>query len=146
MSAIFNALNFERRIQADDYSCGSSSVWMIAASFGVDVSHKYVKELCGTTKEEGTTVAGLIYGLRELGIRCGKRTQINCKQLRCEIDDGSEKVALVHVDGDHYMVVTGFDDKRVYVADPSARRTKGILLSYETFKKRFSKWAIICSQ
>ena len=134
---------FYRSVQTDSYTCGVHSVRMVLRHFGYRTSFKKLKEDLGTTYNDGTTVAALKRVLRAHNLRVGHRPKMKMRELDEALASG--KLALVHLDGDHFGVVYGTKGIWVYLADPSLARMKGRALTRAKFLRRWTRWALIVS-
>jgi ATP-binding cassette subfamily B protein len=85
---------------------------MICKSFGHDVSITAIRESVGTGTE-GTTLRGLTTGGEQLGL---KMRAIKSSPDRLE---ALPLPAIVHWEGNHWIVVYGIDGERLRVADPA---------------------------
>lgn len=131
--------HFSRSIQKDDYSCGSRSAFMIAKHFDLGLSYADVKEAVRTT-EDGTSVRPMIDFFRKHGLRVGVYPALTMRGLELILTRGA--VLLVDLDGDHWGVVHGLTQRKVYLADPSIARQWGRKISRLRFRGRWGRWAM----
>lgn len=132
--------DFPRSLQLDNYSCGARSVYSILNHFGRNQTYSWVKEKTQLTSD-GCNVADLVAALRGGGLRVGYRGgYMSFKELVKIFKKGG--VALIHVDGDHFIVAHGYDGKRVWVADPSFFRCPTASLPSRKFRRRWCNWGL----
>ncbi len=98
--------------QIDQMDCGAACIAMVCKSFGHDVSITAIREAVGTGTE-GTTRRGLTSGGDELGL---KMRSIKSSPERLDV---LPLPAIIHWQGNHWIVVHGVDGDRVLVADPA---------------------------
>lgn len=117
--------NFDFMNQYDDHSCGRICAYMVTAAFGVRQQRKYLRQLLKTDFNMGTYQKDLVLALRRFGFMCSVKTlatndesQATVKRwLKHYFDKGYIAVASVDK-GEHWIVVRGLKNDRVYVADP----------------------------
>jgi ABC-type bacteriocin/lantibiotic exporter with double-glycine peptidase domain len=132
--------DFPRSIQLDNYSCGARSVYVLLEHFDRPRTYAWVKKATRLTSD-GVYVKYLISSLRSQGIRVGYRGEtMSFGQLKDTLQKGG--VVLAHVDSDHFIVVHGYDGKRVWIADPSAFRCIGRTETKKTFRWRWGNWGL----
>lgn len=131
---------FKRSIQLDTYSCGVHSVAMIVHHFGDKTPFATLKRELRCTPDKGTSVKAMIdaFRTRELGV--AHLSNMRFSELRSWLDKG--RLVLVHLDGDHFGVVHGYDAEWVYLADPSLLRLLGTKMSHKAFRKRWTNWGL----
>ncbi len=102
---------FEHIEQIDEMDCGAASLGMICRHFGRKVSLAYIRQLCHTATD-GTSLKALCRAATELGLaaRALKVSLRNLPQMPLP--------AIVHWEGNHWMVLYDVDEKFVRVADP----------------------------
>jgi ABC-type bacteriocin/lantibiotic exporter with double-glycine peptidase domain len=140
---VIGTTNFKRSLQRDSYSCGARSVFMILQHFGSTLKYSEVKEALGTD-EEGTKVKAMIKCLRAHGLRVGHRPDMSFKKLQKALANNA--IVLVHLDGDHFGVVHGMSERRVYLADPSIARCVNGSIYTRGFKKRWTDWGLVVTK
>ena len=131
--------DFPRYLQMDQYSCGARSVYAICRHWGVSKSYGDVKEELGCT-EDGVNVQPMVQFLRAQGFRVGYRPTMYMKDLKKTFEKGG--VALIHVDGDHFVVVHGMSNKYIAIADPSFYRCPTRTISKKKFRRRWGYWGL----
>lgn len=134
---------FKRAIQLDGWSCGAVSAYMIALHYGKNVTYAQVVKAVKSNEEQGTLVKPLIRGLRKFGLTVRYLPKMNIRQLKDALS--TNKIVLVHLDGNHYGVVHGFDDKGFFIADPSVRRCPMRTITREEYAKRWTNWGLVVS-
>ena len=133
---------FPRSLQRDSFSCGTRSVFVVLQYFNRQLPYEEVF-LKLKTDHNGTNVKPILNLFRKLGLKTGRRSHMTFKQLRKVLKYGG--VAILDVDGDHFIVCHGVDlkEKRVYVADPAITRTFGSSISIKKLKKRWDRSGIV---
>lgn len=129
------------KIQTDSYSCGPHSILNAAAALGKSLSLKALLRDTGCTEDAGTTVRGLIYGLRINGFTVAYRPHITLSQMRAQLRQGY--VAVIHVDGDHYCTLVGVTKKGFRIADSAAWRWPFSYISNKKLAARWANWALL---
>lgn len=98
--------------QIDEMDCGAASLAMICRHFGRRVSLARIRQLCHTS-HDGTTLKAISHAATELGLaaRALKVSLRNLPQLPLP--------AIIHWEGNHWMVLFDISEKFVRVADPA---------------------------
>lgn len=119
--------------QIDEMDCGAASLGMICRHFGRKVSLARIRKLCFTSTD-GTSLKALCSAASELGLsaRALKVTPRNLPMMPMP--------AIVHWEGNHWLVVYDVGPKWVRVADPATGLKK---ISREDFEKRWSGYAAL---
>lgn len=103
--------------QIDEMDCGAASLAMVCRHFGRRVSLSYIRQLCHTSRD-GTSLKAICHAATELGLaaRSLKVSPRNLPDLAMP--------AIIHWEGNHWMVLYDVGDTHVRVADPAlgARR------------------------
>ena len=129
--------DFNYLLQPDGITCGPTSAAMVLNRYGKDVSIDEVKaetktqwfkrqdEAIGMTSPEYIPIA-----MKHFGLPASlKRGYIN--RLKCYVSQGKPCVVLLR-SGEilwHYVVVVGYDENSVFVADPGSGHCEQINLS-----------------
>lgn len=138
---IIGTRDFRRRIQTDDYSCGSRAVEAVLDWADLCTPHALLKYQLKTRPEHGTTVSRIIAVLRNSGLRVGYRPKLSWRGLVHALKNGA--VVLAHCDGDHWVVVFGVDRTHVHVADSSLLRCAGRRQTRRRWLKRWARWGLL---
>src|SRR5438093_5613500 len=98
--------------QIDEADCGAASLAMICRHFGRKVSLARIRQLCHTARD-GTSLKALTHAATELGLasRALKVSLRNLPQMPLP--------AIVHWQGNHWMVLLDVAPKWVRAADPA---------------------------
>ncbi len=103
--------------QIDEMDCGAAALGMICRHFGRAVSLAHIRQLCHTARD-GTSLKGICRAASELGLaaRALKVSPRNLPQMPLP--------AIIHWDGNHWMVLYDVGKTEVRVSDPAfgARR------------------------
>lgn len=116
--------------QKFDYDCGLVVIRMIFNYWSIEASEEEIAKIAGTTKENGTSIEGMIktfehYGLKtfvkELSTPDDLRYYIN-KQIPIVVDwfsfDGGP--------GGHYSVIVSINKKNIVLRDPGFTKIRRI--------------------
>ena len=102
----------EHITQIDEMDCGAASLGMICRHFGRKVSLARIRQLCHTATD-GTSLKALSRAANELGL-AARALKISLRNLPM-----MPLPAIVHWEGNHWIVLYDVDDKFVRVADPA---------------------------
>lgn len=132
--------NFNFLHQSDDYSCGKACAYMVTAAFGVRQQRRYLRKLLKTDLNMGTYQKDLVAALKTFGFRCqivsfaNKKDKITIKSALAHFF-AEEYLAVACVDNNnHWIVVRGMRNGRVYIADPDPYGVK-----YHTLQKFYER-------
>ena len=97
--------------QIDEADCGAASVAMLCRAFGHRVSLTFIRSAVGTS-EQGTTLRGIQRG--------GEKAGLEVKALKSSVSRlaALPLPAIIHWDGNHWIVLYRVERDRVRVADP----------------------------
>jgi ATP-binding cassette subfamily B protein len=103
--------------QIDEMDCGAASLAMICRHFGRDVSLAHIRQLCHTSRD-GTSLKALCHAATELGL-AARALKVSLRNL-----PHLPLPAIVHWEGNHWVVLYDVADSHVRVEDPAlgARR------------------------
>jgi ABC-type bacteriocin/lantibiotic exporter with double-glycine peptidase domain len=136
-------LDVSRSVQADGFSCGAQSALMVLRLHGkgrsIDATIRALD-----TDEDGTSIGALLKLLRKRRLRPVIKVHATLRDLERGIDDGAPSVVSLDSES-HLGVVFGYSSTKVYLADPSIRRSIRVGLSLERFHQRWDRWAMIVS-
>jgi ABC-type bacteriocin/lantibiotic exporter with double-glycine peptidase domain/CRP-like cAMP-binding protein len=98
--------------QIDEADCGAASVAMLCRAFGRRVSMTFIRSAVGTS-EQGTTLRGIQRG--------GEKVGLEVKALKSSVSRlaALPLPAIIHWDGNHWIVLYRVERDRVRVADPA---------------------------
>jgi HlyB family type I secretion system ABC transporter len=99
-------------MQIDEMDCGAASLGMICRHFGRNVSLARIRQLCHTATD-GTSLKALSRAASELGL-AARALKISLRNLPL-----MPLPAIVHWEGDHWIVLHDVDEQFVRVADPA---------------------------
>jgi len=102
----------EHIAQIDEMDCGAASLGMICRHFGRKVSLARIRQLCHTATD-GTSLKALCRAATELGL-AARALKVSLRNLPM-----LPLPAIVHWEGNHWMVLYGVDQLQVRVADPA---------------------------
>ncbi|HEY4281842.1 MAG TPA: peptidase domain-containing ABC transporter [Chthoniobacterales bacterium] len=98
--------------QIDEMDCGAASLGMICRHFGRNVSLARIRQLCHTATD-GTSLKALCRAATELGL-AARALKISLRNLST-----MPLPAIVHWEGNHWIVLYDVDEQFVRVADPA---------------------------
>ena len=99
-------------MQIDEMDCGAASLGMICRYFGRKVSLARIRQLCHTATD-GTSLKALSRAATELGL-AARALKISLRNLSL-----MPLPAIVHWEGNHWIVLYDVDEQFVRVADPA---------------------------
>ncbi|MBA2433133.1 MAG: peptidase domain-containing ABC transporter [Chthoniobacterales bacterium] len=119
--------------QIDEMDCGAASLGMICRHFGRKVSLTRIRQLCHTSTD-GTSLKAICRAATELGLaaRALKVSLRNLSQMPLP--------AIIHWEGNHWMVLFNVNDKFVRVADPGTTIRK---IPRQEFELKWSGYAAL---
>jgi ATP-binding cassette subfamily B protein len=98
--------------QIDEMDCGAASLGMVCRHFGRKVSLARIRQLCYTATD-GTSLKALVRAATELGL-AARAVKVSLRNLSM-----MPLPAIVHWEGDHWIVLYDVDPEFVRVADPA---------------------------
>jgi ABC-type bacteriocin/lantibiotic exporter with double-glycine peptidase domain len=101
--------------QTKTYNCGFASALMAVAYFCPIRNRRRLISMLGTNKN-GTYETTMIRTLRAYRLRVGKIRDIRFSAIQKAIDNN--KLLIVPVKANHYVVIYGYKPRHVFVADP----------------------------
>jgi HlyB family type I secretion system ABC transporter len=124
---------FPHVYQLDEADCGAACLAIVCRSFGRAVSIAHIRRLVRTSTD-GTTLAGITRGAAELGLvaRSVRASKSRLDQLPLP--------AVVHWQGNHWVVLYRVDGERVRVSDPARGLRR---LSREEFLEHWSGYTSV---
>lgn len=134
-------LDVQRSVQADRYSCGAQSALMILRCHGKGRSIDATMRALGTD-EDGTATVALLKLFRGRGLKPVIKARATIADLRSGIENGAPSLVSLD-DASHWGVVYGASPGRIYLADPSIRKTLRVGLSVPAFRERWDRWAAV---
>ena len=103
---------FPHVFQLDEADCGAACLAIICRYFGRNVSITHIRQLVGTSTD-GTTLAGITRGAGALGL-VARSVRASKSRL-----DELPLPAVVHWQGNHWVVLYRVGSDRVHVSDPA---------------------------
>jgi ATP-binding cassette subfamily B protein len=119
--------------QIDEMDCGPAALGMVCRHFGRDVSLSRIRRLCFTSTD-GTSLKAICSAATELGLaaRALKVTPRNLPELPMP--------AIVHWEGNHWVVLFDVGPKHVRFADPATGIRR---LTRQEFEQRWTGYAAL---
>ncbi len=124
---------FEYVQQIDEMDCGAASLGMICRHFGRKVSLARIRQLCHTATD-GTSLKALCRAATELGL-AARALKVSIRNLPL-----MPLPAIVHWEGNHWMVLYDVADAYVKVADPALGLRK---IPRKEFEQNWSGYAAL---
>src|SRR5437762_9050460 len=120
-------------MQIDEMDCGAASLGMICRYFGRKVSLARIRQLCHTATD-GTSLKALSRTATELGL-AARALKISIRNLSL-----MPLPAIVHWEGNHWIVLYDVDEQFVRVADPAVGLRK---LPRREFEAKWTGYAAL---
>jgi ATP-binding cassette subfamily B protein len=119
--------------QVDQMDCGAASLAIVCRYYGRPVSLAHIRKLV-TTGVDGTSLTGITTGAVGLGlrVRAVKASKSRLRELPLP--------AIVHWEGNHWVVLYDVDEKRVRISDPARGLRR---LSREEFDDKWTGYAAL---
>jgi ATP-binding cassette subfamily B protein len=119
--------------QIDEMDCGAASLAMVCRHFGRAVSLARIRQLVHTSLD-GTSLRGLCTAATELGLAA--------RSVKASPNDLAEMPlpAIVHWDGNHWLVLYDVRPGRVSIADPASGLRR---ISRDEFHQKWSGYAAL---
>jgi HlyB family type I secretion system ABC transporter len=124
---------FEHVAQIDEMDCGAASLGMICRHFGRKVSLARIRQLCHTATD-GTSLKALCRAANELGL-AARSLKVSLRNLSL-----MPLPAIVHWEGNHWMVLYRVEPTFVRVADPALGLRK---IPRKEFEQKWSGYAAL---
>jgi HlyB family type I secretion system ABC transporter len=115
----------EHIMQIDEMDCGAASLGMICRHFGRKVSLAHIRQLCHTATD-GTSLKAIVRAATELGL-AARALKVSLRNLPM-----MPLPAIIHWEGNHWMVLYDVDPEFVRVADPAVGLRKLPRAEFET--------------
>lgn len=124
---------FPHVLQIDEMDCGAASLAIVCRHYGKAVSLARIRQLSHTSLD-GTSLRAICQSATELGLaaRAVKASVTNLAQMPLP--------AIVHWDGNHWVVLYDVDETHVRVSDPSSGRRR---LTRADFEAKWSGYAAL---
>ena len=124
---------FEHIEQIDEMDCGAASLGMVCRHFGRKVSLARIRQLCHTATD-GTSLKALCRAASELGL-AARALKVSLRNLSL-----MPLPAIVHWEGNHWMVLYDVEPTQVRVADPAVGLRK---IPRKEFEQKWSGYAAL---
>jgi ABC-type bacteriocin/lantibiotic exporter with double-glycine peptidase domain/CRP-like cAMP-binding protein len=117
--------------QIDFADCGVASLAMVCRAFGRPVSVTFIRQIAGTG-QAGTSLRGIMRAAEEAGLEgtALKASKDNIGELALP--------AIIHWDGNHWVVLYEIDGERVRIADPGRGLRR---LPMSEVREKWSGWS-----
>ena len=119
--------------QIDEMDCGATSLAIICRHFGKAISLARIRQLVHTSLD-GASLKAICQGANELGLaaRAVKASPGNLHQMPVP--------AVVHWDGNHWVVLYDVDETHVRISDPATGRRR---VTREEFEEKWTGYAAL---
>lgn len=119
--------------QIDEMDCGAACLGMVCRHFGRRVSLVRIRELCHTSSD-GTSLKAICHAATELGL-AARALKVSLRNL-----PNLPLPAVVHWEGNHWVVLYDVTDSHVRVANPASGRRK---IPRKEFEQKWSGYAAL---
>jgi HlyB family type I secretion system ABC transporter len=119
--------------QIDEMDCGAASLGMVCRHFGRNVSLSRIRQLCHTATD-GTSLKAICRAATELGL-AARALKVSLRNLPL-----LPLPAIVHWEGNHWMVLYDVSAAHVKVADPALGLRK---IARKDFEQRWSGYSAL---
>jgi HlyB family type I secretion system ABC transporter len=119
--------------QIDEMDCGAASLAMVCRHFGRAVSLPRIRQLCHTAND-GTSLRGICAAATELGL-AARALKVSHRNL-----PDMPLPAIVHWEGNHWIVLFDVGPKQVRVADPAGGIRR---IALAEFQEKWSGYAAL---
>jgi HlyB family type I secretion system ABC transporter len=119
--------------QIDEMDCGAASLGMICRHFGRKVSLSRIRQLCHTSTD-GTSLKAICRAATELGL-AARALKVSLRNLSL-----MPLPAIIHWEGNHWMVLYDVQEAFVKVADPALGLRK---IPRKEFEQNWSGYAAL---
>ncbi len=99
--------------QIDEMDCGAACLGMVCRHYGRKVSLAHIRQLCHTARD-GTSLKGICHAATEVGL-AARALKVSRRNL-----DSLPLPAIVHWQGNHWMVLCDVGKKHVRLQDPAS--------------------------
>ena len=143
-------LDFPGFRQTYEWNCGTTALNMVLAYFGNDINEVELIKATGSNKETGTPIEGIKKAAKQYGLKF-KEGSFTTEDLKEHIDKGWPTLIMIQAwsrqdnpdwknewDQGHYVDCVGYDEKRLYFADPMA--IKRVFLTDSALNGRWHGW------
>lgn len=119
--------------QIDEMDCGATSLAIVCRHYGRAISQTRIRQLVHTSVD-GASLKAICQGANELGLaaRAVKASPASLDQMPLP--------AVVHWDGNHWVVLYDVDEKSVRISDPGTGRRK---ISRAEFAEKWTGYAAL---
>jgi ABC-type bacteriocin/lantibiotic exporter with double-glycine peptidase domain len=122
--------------QTTDYTCGPASALSLLQSWGIKNQNEMaLAKVLGTTVKDGTLPKDFIKGFKDLKIKAEYLEKIDLKKLKALFEQKLGLIALVDSEGDHWVLIVSFDDKKITTMDPWPDKCGYTTYTYSEFNK-----------
>lgn len=114
--------------------CGPASLKMVLSYFGVEKNENDLAKLSGCSKAEGVGAKGIVKAAKSLSFRAFVRDFSGVEDIKGFVKKGIPVIVdWFSADEGHYSVVTGIDQRKIYLQDPELGRLR--VMKLDEFKR-----------
>jgi|SRR5680860_46251 len=135
MKKTLNVKPFQETLNAG--MCGPASLKIVLMYYGIDASERDLANISGSTSDMGVDDAGLARAAKHFGFKVKIKNNSNFKDIEKWLDKGVPVIVDWFTRGrkdysdsevadGHYSVVSGLDDKYIYLQDPEIEKIRKI--------------------
>jgi ABC-type bacteriocin/lantibiotic exporter with double-glycine peptidase domain len=128
-----------RSLQLDTYSCGLQSCHIILDYYGKAGAVENLRIELGTD-EEGTGEDEILEHFRKSGLAVNVIPKGTLADIRHAIDSGAPILAYTVKQYEHWFVIYGYSESRIYVLDPSLKKLVRCSMSKADFSRYWPGW------
>lgn len=138
-------IEFPDTRQSTDYSCGAAALQAVLYYYGTDKREDQLRKELGTTDKDGTEPNAIVRVARKHGLTAELKKNGTVDDLKKYVDKSVPVIVAFQAWGDkkdyakdengHYGVVIGYDDRFIYIEDPSLLNYGKIAI--KDFEKRW---------
>ena len=129
----------DRSLQLDRYSCGVQSCYMILRFYGKVRSIEKLERDLGTD-EDGTGEEEILNLFREKELRVRINPCGTIKDICRAVDSSAPMLASTINKHNHWFVIYGYSDSRIYILDPSLKKSLLCSMPRKDFRRYWSGW------
>ncbi len=135
--------------QGVNYSCGASSLQAVCEFFGVgpQTEEGFIEAL-PSDPESGTDPSKILRLAKEYGLQVEAQSNLTVDDLKRNVDNGNPVIVLIQAwyeegstpnfassDDGHYVVFIGYDEEKLYFADPVIEGARGEMTPEEFMER-----------
>jgi ABC-type bacteriocin/lantibiotic exporter with double-glycine peptidase domain len=134
-------------IQVDGHSCGFCSALMVTNFYSVRISQERLRRFACISRD-GTSTRQMVQFLRGggLSVRVHEDGEAHVATVLQALDKDIPVIVSVRPKHPHYLVITGYDSRFLYVNDPAAHRNVFGRIRRRRFRRIWTREALIVTR